>query len=79
MGAVAFDFTGKSVLVTGANRGIGFGIAEAFGRANAELAILADDDGVDAAASGLSELTGRPVTALHCDIADRIKSGRRCP
>ena len=71
MGAVAFDFTGKSVLVTGASRGIGFGIAEAFGRANAELAILADDDGVDAAASSLSKLTGRPVTALHCDIADR--------
>jgi len=71
MTSVAFDFTGESVLVTGASRGIGFSIAEAFARANAELAILADDDGVHAAAARLTRLLGRPVAALHCDIADR--------
>lgn len=38
-----FDFSGVSVLVTGASRGIGLGIAEAFAAAGAELTILAED------------------------------------
>ena len=41
-----FDFTGKSVLVTGASRGIGYGVAEAFARAGADLTVLADDEGL---------------------------------
>ena len=40
---IKFDFTGKSVLVTGASRGIGYAIARGFAHANAELSILADD------------------------------------
>src|SRR5215813_7156962 len=70
MGA-GFDFRGEKVLVTGASRGIGRGIAEAFAAAGADLAILADDAGVQAAAAELSERHGRNVTALCCDIADR--------
>ncbi len=68
-----FDFTGKSVLVTGASRGIGYGIAEAFARAGATLTILADDDGIATAADRLSELSDVPVRGLTCDICDRAQ------
>lgn len=71
MGGVVFDFNGKSVLVTGASRGIGYGIAEGFARAGADLTILADDAPVETAAAKLAALAGRPVKALRCDIADR--------
>jgi NAD(P)-dependent dehydrogenase (short-subunit alcohol dehydrogenase family) len=71
MGGVVFDFSGKSVLVTGASRGIGYGIAEGFARAGADLTIPADDAPVETAAAKLAALAGRPVKALRCDIADR--------
>lgn len=69
--SVRFDFAGRSVLVTGASRGIGHGIAEAFARIGAELTILAEDEAVHAAAGRLSAAVGRPVSAITCDISDR--------
>ena len=66
-----FDFAQEEVLVTGASRGIGQGVAEAFARAGATVTILADDDGVHEAARGLAALAGRPVRALQADITDR--------
>jgi len=70
MGA-RYDFRGKRVLVTGASRGIGRGVAEAFAAAEADLAILADDAGIETAAREIAQRCGRPVQALRCDIADR--------
>src|SRR6185369_7228644 len=67
----SFDFGGKTVLVTGASRGIGRGVAEAFAAARADLTILADDAGVETTAQEISKRSGRTVRALRCDITDR--------
>jgi 3-hydroxybutyrate dehydrogenase len=71
MSAVRFDFSGERVLVTGASRGIGYGVAEAFVRAGAEVYILAETGNLDAVARQLMAIGGRPVTALEADITDR--------
>ncbi len=70
------DLEGKRVLVTGASRGIGLGIARGFAQAGAELTILATGESVHAAADGLSEACGRPVKSLICDITDRAAVAR---
>ncbi|WP_212523326.1 SDR family oxidoreductase [Actibacterium sp. MT2.3-13A] len=64
--SVTFDFTGKSVLVTGASSGIGFGVAMGFARAGAELTILSSTDAIFEAAK---RMPGR-VTPIRCDISD---------
>ncbi|MEH6728338.1 MAG: SDR family oxidoreductase, partial [Hyphomicrobiales bacterium] len=70
MGKVTYDFSGKTVLVTGGSRGIGYGVARGFGQAGADLAILADDEGVFNAAETLTAETGQDVKGLRCDITN---------
>jgi NAD(P)-dependent dehydrogenase (short-subunit alcohol dehydrogenase family) len=65
-GRAAFDFTGISVLITGASSGIGFGVAEGFARAGADLTILAETEAVFEAAERLPGA----VRAVRCDITD---------
>ncbi len=69
---VRYDFSGTSVLVTGASRGIGRGIAEAFADAGADLTILAETAEV---AETAAALPGQ-VRALVCDISDRAAVAR---
>jgi len=64
-----YDFTGKTVLVTGASQGIGFAIARRFGRAGANMIILAENMEIFSAARRLSEETGAAFLPLQCDIA----------
>ena len=64
------DFSGHRVLVTGASRGIGLGVAEAFAAAGAELTLLAASPAIHTAAAELASRHGREVAALQCDISD---------
>jgi len=64
--SVSFDFTGKSVLVTGASSGIGFGVAMGFAKAGADVTILSSTDAIHEAAK---QMPGK-VTAIKCDISD---------
>ena len=68
-----FDFSGKRVLVTGASRGIGLGVARGFAAAGADLKILATGDSIHDAARRLTGETGTAVEGLVCDITDRAR------
>ncbi|MFT3673809.1 SDR family NAD(P)-dependent oxidoreductase [Aestuariivirga sp.] len=58
---------GKSVVITGASRGIGLGIAQAFAGAGAQLHLIANDEAVTARAQGLGG------TGAVCDIVDKAQ------
>lgn len=64
-----FDLTGKNALVTGGNRGLGFGIAEGLCQAGAKVVILASSDSVYTAAEEFSK-KGFNVTGVKCNLAD---------
>jgi 3-hydroxybutyrate dehydrogenase len=70
MGSLRYDFSGETVLVTGASRGIGFAVAKAFADAGADVTILSSGSGIHAAAKAISDATGRAAQALECDITD---------
>lgn len=61
---------GKVVLVTGAGRGLGWGIARAFGQAGARVCIgdITDDELARSAADLKSD--GTEVMAVHLDVSD---------
>jgi len=61
------DLTGKTVLITGASRGIGAATARIFAKAGANLALLARDA---AALRALVADIGPRAIALPCDISD---------
>lgn len=60
------DMTGKSVLITGASRGIGAAAARAFVAAGAKVALLARSRD---AVAGLAAELGDGVIAVPCDVA----------
>ncbi len=65
------DFSGKHVVITGANRGIGLGIAEGFLKAGADLTICGLEDETSEIAAQLAQTHGRSVKGITCDISDR--------
>jgi NAD(P)-dependent dehydrogenase (short-subunit alcohol dehydrogenase family) len=65
---ITFDFTGKTVLVTGAGRGLGFAIATAFHRAGATVII--NDRTVVAVSQAMAKLGPRSVIAAPADLAE---------
>jgi 3-oxoacyl-[acyl-carrier protein] reductase len=70
---MAQHFAGRSVIVTGATRGIGKGVARAFAAAGAQVLIVGRDE--IAARATVGELSAQapgrgPVSALVADVSD---------
>jgi NAD(P)-dependent dehydrogenase (short-subunit alcohol dehydrogenase family) len=64
------DLTGLVAVITGGNRGIGLGIAEALAAAGADIALWARDETRNRQACEKIEPTGRRVVPIRCDVAD---------
>jgi NAD(P)-dependent dehydrogenase (short-subunit alcohol dehydrogenase family) len=65
-----FDLSGRGVLVTGANTGIGLGMANALARAGADVAIWGRNAERNAAAAAQLRGHGGKAVALACDVRD---------
>ena len=67
-----FDLTGKTALVTGCNRGIGFAMAQGLAEAGADIigvstSLKAEGSEIEKAVKA----TGRKFSAYQCDFSDR--------
>ena len=65
-----FDLSGKSVLVTGGNGGIGLGMAEAVAAAGADVCIWGRNEDKNKAAKNILKAYGHTVLALKCDVSE---------
>ena len=65
-----FDLTGKVALVTGGNRGIGYGMAEALAQAGADVVIWGSSAERNAEAERKLKALGGQVLAQTVDVAD---------
>ena len=66
-----FDLTGKTAVVTGARRGIGFAMAEALAEAGADIIGVSAQLEPGSAIEAAVRAHGREFTAVRADFADR--------
>ena len=66
-------FTGKTVVVTGAGRGIGFGIAERFAEEGANLVVADRDPKVEEASKKIKKSFGVSALAVECDVTNKAQ------
>ena len=64
------NFQGQTVVITGACRGIGAGIAARFARDGANLVMVSNAERVFATAEALKEKYGSDILALQADVTD---------
>ncbi len=66
-----FDLSGRTALVTGGTRGLGNAMARGLAEAGADVVITGrKQEGCDAAAAELAELTGRNVVGIACHMGE---------
>jgi 2-dehydro-3-deoxy-D-gluconate 5-dehydrogenase len=67
-----FDLTGKTALVTGCNRGIGFAMAQGLAEAGADIIGVSTSLKAEGSEIGNAvKATGRKFSAYQCDFSDR--------
>ncbi|QWA13981.1 SDR family oxidoreductase [Sodalis ligni] len=67
------DFSGKTVVITGACRGIGAGIAERFARDGANLVMVSNAERIFATADRLRQQYGAEILPLQVDVTDETQ------
>ena len=72
-----FDLTGKKVLITGGNSGIGLGMAEAVAQAGADVCIWGTNPAKNEAALAELKAYGTKVLAMQCNVADETEVDAR--
>ncbi len=71
MGSALFSLSGKTALVTGGSRGIGFAVAKGLAEHGADVAIIArDKKQLEAARRQIQTDTDKKVWAFSFDLAD---------
>jgi NAD(P)-dependent dehydrogenase (short-subunit alcohol dehydrogenase family) len=70
MAYAPFDLTGKVALVTGGNRGIGLGMAQALAEAGADIVIWGSNAEHNGRAEAALKAGGRRVLVQQVDVAD---------
>ncbi len=64
-----FDLSGKVAVVTGGNRGIGFGMARGLARSGAAISLWARDEARNEAAAKELATSGVEVQTVGCDVS----------
>lgn len=67
-----FDVTGKKAIITGGTRGLGYGIAEGFMEAGAEVVIFGSSDNVKKVAQDFKD-RGFTCEGIKANLADRTE------